>query len=33
VADPVSPAPRSKFNPDDSWTIAFLKERRRQRGG
>ncbi|MBM4359246.1 MAG: hypothetical protein FJ096_14180 [Deltaproteobacteria bacterium] len=30
---PAPPLPRSGFNPDESWTIAFLKERRRQRGG
>ena len=28
---PPPPIPRSKFNPEESWTIAFLRERRRQR--
>jgi hypothetical protein len=32
-ASPPSPRPPSAFNPEESWTIAFLKERRRQRGG
>jgi len=33
MTDGARPAPPSKFNPEESWTIAFLKERRRARSG